>query len=227
MKNPFEPFKGYGKREVEIPLDRIVPARQKVMKKLLEGYEAILSQGRKDFIWLVEHDTVQRAYVAAQKAIEGLDCDAVDIEEFCYSLEGLDHLTEGAMGPMGVYVSALCNQLQDREICLRLSELGTIIHLMGYRLPEGKVLMIEGDLGDFTGLKLDGGELTVRGSTRDWTGAGMKSGKITVEKNAGRHTGEWMIGGEIHIGQSISEMGEAIYGRIYERERLVFPKEKS
>jgi formylmethanofuran dehydrogenase subunit C len=122
--------------------------------------------------------------------------------------------------PAGLYISALCNYAKEEEILLKLSELKTEINLVGFRLPKGKRLVIEGDAGDFTGIGLEGGELVVDGNTKNWTGAGMRSGKILIKKNIGLHTGEWMMGGEIYVGGRIRGLGNIVEGKVFEREKL-------
>jgi len=51
----------------------------------------------------------------------------------------------------------------------------------------------------------------------------MRSGKISVRKNIGLHTGEWMMGGEIHVGGRVRGLGNIVEGKVYEREKLVYP----
>jgi formylmethanofuran dehydrogenase subunit C len=90
------------------------------------------------------------------------------------------------------------------------------LHFLGYRLPYGKSLRIEGDTGNFTGSALQGGDITVTGASGDWTGAGMTEGKISIHKNCGRNTGEWMQGGEIWVENRIRGLGRITSGQIYQ-----------
>ena len=114
-------------------------------------------------------------------------------------------------------------QAHEEEIVLKLSELKTEINLLGFRLSKGRRLVIEGDAGDFTGIGLEGGELFVEGNAKNWTGAGMRNGKILVKKNIGLHTGEWMMGGEIYVGGRVRGLGNIVDGKVYERDKLVYP----
>jgi formylmethanofuran dehydrogenase subunit C len=81
-------------------------------------------------------------------------------------------------------------------------------------------------VGDFTGANLNGGRLVVEGTTGNWCGAGMIKGEILVTESTGRNTGEWMRGGEIRVDGWIRGLGKtALRGRIYERGKLIVPKQ--
>lgn len=86
------------------------------------------------------------------------------------------------------------------------------IDFLGYRLPKGKTLVFDGDVGDFVGAGLCGGDLFVEGSTENWAGAGMREGSLFISHNAGLKTGEWKNGGEIHVEGSIGSLGIHING---------------
>lgn len=223
MKNPFQDFGGYEPKIRELPLDKMVKDKREVMSKLLKGYARLLTAGKKDFVWLVQNETVERAYRAAEAAINGTKYDMGDIEEFCYSIETVDDLPYKVTGPLGIYISALINYAKEDSITLNLVDLKMDISLIGFRLPKGKTLTINGDVGDFTGMGVDGGTMTVNGNAKNWTGAGMKRGTIEIKEKAGYHTGEWMTGGEISVGTRVRGLGDSMYGRVYENGKLIFP----
>lgn len=227
MKNPFEEFKRHPSRErsKEIPLDRILKQKEETLQRILRGYENLLKNEAKDLVWLMQYSTVIKAYNIAEDAIRDIEYTAEDIEEFCYALDRTDQIPYLITGPAGVYISALCNYAKESEIVLRLQDLGIKINLLGYRLPEGKRLIVEGNLGDFTGISLEGGELIVEGSTKNYTGAGMKRGRIIVRNNVGFNTGHGMTGGEILVGGRIKGLGKIVGGKIYEKDQLIFPSE--
>ena len=183
MKNPFEAFQQAGVRKREIPLDKILKSKEETLSKILAGYEDLLKNEAKDLVWLMQYSTVIKAYSIAEKGIEELDYTAEDIEEFCYALDHSDQIPYLITGPAGVYISVLCNHAKEEEICLHLRDLTVKINLLGYRLPANKKLIVEGNVGDFTGIGLDGGELIVEGSAKNYTGAGMKRGKIVIRHN--------------------------------------------
>ncbi len=223
IKNPFGEFDTFQFRKVEIPLDKIVQDTEVVMDKIRLGYEKLLEEEAKELVWMVQYNTIIKAYELAEKYVKEIDYSAEDIEDFCFALENTHKIPYLIPGPAGIYISALCNCVKDEEIKLKLSELKTEINLIGFRLPKGKRLVIEGDTGDFTGIGLEGGELVVEGNAKNWTGAGMRSGKILVKKNIGLHTGEWMMGGEIYVGGRVRGLGNIVEGKVFERDKLIYP----
>lgn len=224
MKNPFDDFKDHRTREREIPLDSIIQSRDRVMSSIVKGYEKLLEEEVKELVWLVQYNTVIKAYTLAEKVVKEFDYKAEDVEEFCYELDSTNKIPYLITGPAGIYISALCNYAKEEEIHLKLNDLKTQINLLGYRLPVGKKVIVEGNLGDFTGIGLEGGELVLEGNAKNYTGAGMKSGRIRITKNIGLHTGEWMMGGEIHVGGRVRGMGKIVDGKVYEDEKLIYPR---
>jgi len=223
IKNPFEEFKTFTFQNMDIPLDQIVQSTEVVMDKIRWGYEKLLEEEAKELVWMVQYNTIIKAYEVAERYIKEIDYSAEDIEDFCFALENTHKIPYLIPGPAGVYISALCNYAEEEEIVLKLSELKTEINLIGFRLPKGKRLLVEGDTGDFTGIGIEGGELVVEGNAKNWTGAGMRSGKILVKKNIGLHTGEWMMGGEIYVGGRVRGLGNIVEGKVFERDKLVYP----
>jgi hypothetical protein len=225
MKNPFEEFRGYKRKERDIPLDEIVKSRNITMARLMEGYEKLLEDEVKELVWLVQYNTVIKAYANAEKNIKDLKFKPEDIEDFCFELDNSDRIPYMITGPAGIYIAALCNHCEENEIVLKLDDMKTQINLLGYRLPAGKKLVIEGNVGDFVGIGVEGGEVAIEGAAKNYAGAGMRSGKLVVSKNAGHHTGEWMMGGEIHVAGRIRGLGNIMDGKIYERNQLIYPKD--
>jgi hypothetical protein len=223
VKNPFEEFKTFTYPKTDIPLDQIVQSTEAVMDRIHWGYEKLLEEEAKELVWMVQYNTIVKAYEVAEKYVKEIDYSAEDIEDFCFALENTKKIPYLIPGPAGIYLSALCNYTKEEYIVLKLTELRTEINLVGFRLPKGKRLIIEGDTGDFTGIGLEGGELVVEGNAKNWTGAGMRSGKILVKKNIGLHTGEWMMGGEIYVGGRVRGIGNIVEGKVFERDKLVYP----
>jgi hypothetical protein len=227
MKNPFDAFGQRSERTREIPLDTILKSKKEILVTILKGYEDLLKNEAKDLVWLMQYSTVIKAYTLAEKGIEGIAYTVEDIEEFCFALDHSDQIPYLITGPAGVYVSALCNHAAEEEISLHLRDLTVKINLLGYRLPPHKKLIVEGNVGDFTGIGLDGGELIIEGSAKNYTGAGMKRGKIIVRHNLGFNTGHGMTGGDLIVGGRIKGLGKIVGGTIYEREQRVFPPEET
>jgi formylmethanofuran dehydrogenase subunit C len=129
-------------------------------------------------------------------------------------------------GPAGIYLSALVNHAKEDRIMLRLRDYQRTFHFLGYRLSEGKTLILQGEVGDFIGAGLSGGHLVVEGSTGNWCGAGMMKGDIRVTENTGQNTGEWMRGGEIHVEGRIRSVGKTLFGgKIFQRGKPMVPQE--
>ncbi len=216
MLNPFEDFKNFLSKTKNMPLDQLAMAHDQAMHELAAGYGKLVEQEMKSLVWFVEHNRVIEAYKAANEVIKEVNYDAHSIEEFCYVLESGADIPYLISGPAGIYLAALCNHVHENAIVLRLGDMQRTLHFLGYRLPYGKSLRIEGDVGNFTGSALQGGEITVNGSAGDWAGAGMTDGKITILKNCGRNTGEWMQGGEIWVGGRIRGLGRLTSGQVYQ-----------
>jgi len=227
MRNPFEAYQGARNQRHEIPLDQILKTKEQTLTTILAGYEELLKNEAKDLVWLMQYSTVIKAYSMAEKRIEDMHYTAEDIEEFCHALDRTDQIPYLITGPAGVYISALCNHAEEDEITLQLRDINVKLNLVGYRLPPEKILVIEGSLGDFTGIGLDGGTLTVEGSCKNYTGAGMKRGQLVVKHNLGFNTGHGMTGGEIHVGGRIKGLGKIVGGKIHEGSQVVFPSAES
>ena len=224
MKNPFLEFRSVLYRKKELPLERIVQAKQEVMDRMVDGYLRLVEEEVKDLVWLVEHSRVAKAYDLAVNSIGELEYDQDDVEDFCGELDSSNKVPFMISGPAGIFLSALINQCQEDRIVLALRDYQRIFHFLGYRLPEGKTLILQGNAGDFIGAGLSGGCLTVEGSAGNWCGAGMKKGQIWVTGRSGQKTGEWMRGGEIHVGGLIGSMGKSRFGgKIFQMEKLVAP----
>ena len=222
-RDPFSEFGTYTASQKRIPLDEMVQSTELVMDQIRKGYEKLLEEEAKELVWMVQYNTIIKAYEVAERYVKEIEYQAEDIEDFCFALENTQKIPYLIPGPAGLYISALCNYVQEDEILLKLSELKTEINLLGFRLPKGKRMVIEGDTGDFTGIGVEGGELVIEGNAKNWTGAGMRNGKILVRKNIGLHTGEWMMGGEIYVGGRVRGLGNIVEGKVYERDKMVFP----
>ena len=234
MKNPIEAFRSFPYQKKEMPLDRIVRAKEETLDRLVRGYLQLVEEEVRDLVWLVEESKVEKAYNAALKRVEDARYEADDIDEFCALLDSSNKIPYLISGPAGIYISALVNRAQEDHIVLSPKDYERTFHFLGYKLPEGKTLVLQGDVGDFTGSGLFGGCLIVEGSTGNWLGAGMMKGEIRVTQNAGQSTGEWMRGGEIHVDGTIQSVGTKFYGntgyrvlfggKIYQRGKLLVPR---
>ena len=149
MINPFDDFKDHPVKRREIPLDRIIEVKQQTMERIIEGYLTLAEKEVKEMVWLVEHSRIVKAYSSALEMISDMEYDIDDIEEFCLELDRGNRVPYLISGPAGIYISALCNNVKEERIDLKLFELKRTFHFLGYRLPEGKTLILDGNVGDF------------------------------------------------------------------------------
>src|SRR5262249_56657209 len=94
---------------------------------------------------------------------------------------------------------------------------------LGYRLPRGRRLYLDGDAGDFVGALLEGGEVVVTGNAGNYAGIGMRRGTLQIGYSTGKYTAEGMRGGTLRVGGRIGALGRVKQGVIYEGERQVVP----
>lgn len=222
MKNPFLDFHPDRFRQQEDPVGRIAQAKQDVMGWIVQVYLRLVRGEIKDLAWPVEHNRVLKVYNEAVTSLRRLQYDRHDIDAFCAELDRSDDIPYMIPGPAGLYISALVNHSPENRIQLRVQDYQRPFHFLGYALPKRKVLLLQGDAGDFCGAGLRGGHLVVEGAVGNWCGAGMLEGEIRVSKGARHQTGAWMQGGEIHVGGEIKSLGETRYGgRILQGGNLV------
>src|SRR5574342_269796 len=137
-RNPFEEFKAFTPSDPSLPMDQIVQSAEAVMDRIRWGYERLLEEEAKELVWMVQYNTIIKAYEVAEKYVKEIDYTSEDIEDFCFALENTQKIPYLIPGPAGLYISALCNYANEEEIILKLSELKTEINLLGFRLPIGK-----------------------------------------------------------------------------------------
>ncbi|HUL37194.1 MAG TPA: hypothetical protein VLW47_05885, partial [Thermodesulfobacteriota bacterium] len=108
-KNPFEEFKTFTVSTHGLPLDQIVQSTEAIMDRIRLGYEKLLEEEAKELVWMVQYNTIIKAYEVAEKYVKEIDYSAEDIEDFCFALENTQKVPYLIPGPAGVYISALCN----------------------------------------------------------------------------------------------------------------------
>ena len=212
MKNPFLDFHPDRYEQEEYPAERLVQTKQDTMALILEGYLQLVRGEISNLAWPVEHIHVVSVYNNTVRTIRGFQYDRYDIEAFCAELDRSDDIPYMIPGPAGLYISALVNHSRDNSVILRLQDYRRTFHFLGYALPVGKELVLQGDAGDFSGAGLRGGRLAVEGSAGNWCGAGMLEGEIRVSKDTGMNTGAWMHGGKIHVEGKAESIGEKRFG---------------
>lgn len=223
MLNPFQEFLSYQVARRELPLDRIIARRDEVLQRLLLSYQALVEEESKQLIWVVEQGALSRAYTTAFEALRGIDFTVEDLEDMCVELDTNDGVTTPMGAPSGLFIAAMCNQVQAEAITLNLRTFRRRWPFLGYRLPRGRQLHLEGDAGDFVGALLEGGEVEVVGNAGNYAGIGMKTGSLHIRHSTGKHTGEGMRGGVLRVHGHIGCLGRPKQGTIYEGDHQVFP----
>ena len=222
MINPFQEFLTYRGPSQELPLDRILAQRERVLQGLLESHQALVEAERKQLVWVVEQGALARAYATAVESLQDMSFTVEDIEDVCLALDA-DGAMDSLGAPSGLFIAAMCNHVETRDIRLNLCAFKRRWPFLGFRLPQGRRLHLEGDAGDFVGALLEGGEILVNGNAGDYTGVGMKDGLLHVRHSVGKYTGEGMRGGMLRVNGRIKGMGNVKTGTIYEGKRQMFP----
>ncbi len=221
--NPFEAFRSYNAVQRELPLDRILARRDAVLQRLLQNYQAFIDEESKQLIWVVEQGALSRAYTTAVEALQGVDFSVEDLEDMCLELDASDGVTTPMGAPSGLFIAAMCNHVPADDIALNLRIFRRRWPFLGYRLPRGRRLYLDGDAGDFVGALLEGGEVVVTGNAGNYAGIGMKTGTVQIGYSTGKYTGEGMRGGTLRVGGRIAALGRVKQGDIYEGNLQVFP----
>jgi hypothetical protein len=194
-----------------------------VLQRLLQSYQTLIEEESKQLIWVVEQGALSRAYTTAVEALRGISFSVDDLEDMCLELDTNEGATTPMGAPSGLFIAAMCNQVPADEIALNLHILRHRWPFLGYRLPHGRRLALDGDAGDFVGALLEGGEVVVTGNAGNYAGIGMKTGTIHIGYSCGKYTGEGMRGGTLRVGGRIAALGRVKQGDIYEGAQQVFP----
>lgn len=222
--NPFTAFRAYsGVARPELPLDHILARRDVVLQRLLQSYQTLIDEESKQVVWVVEQGALSRAYTTAVETLKGVEFSVEDLEDVCLELDTNEGATTPMGAPSGLFIAALCNQVPAHDIALNLRLFRHRWPFLGYRLPRGRRLHLDGDVGDFVGALLEGGEVVVTGNAGNYAGVGMKTGTVQIGYSTGKHTAEGMRGGTLRVGGRIAALGRVQQGEVYEGAVQVFP----
>ena len=208
--NPFEAFRSDSATRRATAGSHPGPTRPGAATAVAELPDA--HRRRKQAIWVVEQGALSRAYSTAVEALKEIDFTVEDLRDMCLELDTNDGVTTPMGAPSGLFIAAMCNQVPAHEIALDLHLLRHRWPFLGYRLPRGRRLSLDGDAGDFVGALLDGGEVIVTGNAGNYTGIGMKTGTLQVGYSTGKYTGEGMRGGTLRVGGRIAALGRVKQG---------------
>jgi len=150
--NPFEAFRSYSATRRELPLDRILARRDQVLQQLSQSYQALIEEESKQLIWVVEQGALSRAYSTAVEALRSIDFTVEDLEDMCLELDTNDGVTTPMGAPSGLFIAAMCNQVPANDIALNLHIFRHRWPFLGYRLPRGRRLYLDGGILDRPGL---------------------------------------------------------------------------
>lgn len=212
MKNPFEEFQPASRPRRRHEAETFHYRNEAVIRRWTGHYRDLLAGEIDNLYWETTPEHLATVYGGIVAGIRGLDFSAHEIEAFYARLLQSDPLPLHLPGPLGLFLSALVNGCRDRRITFFSGGTRRPVHFLGYRLPAGKSLFVDGPAGDFTGAGLNGGRLEVDGAVGGWCGAGMLDGAIVVRGNAGPHLGRWMHGGSIQVRATVAGIGEPRYG---------------
>ena len=212
----------------ETDLDRKINEFIKKNKKtngieaLLKGYEKLIAEyGTEEFQRGVE------PYEPILRLVKSIGYTKDDISRFCseetleYKKDVLSHCNLKKSGPLlvpentceGMYISALVNNIIKKGETIKIkakTALNLVIpehrspwlHYLGYKHSKG-TLIIEGNAGDCTGMRMSGGQIIVEGYVGFHTGNYMTNGKIMLKTPRKIHTpiDDMVFGGEIWEGK--------------------------
>ena len=223
MQNPFSEFSSFEKEaDRKLPMDDILSEHEDVLSRLTAGFKRLVTDEAGDGLWQPDGDSIVRVYDEASEIVSALPYTVGDIEAFTLAAISSEDPDFYLMGPLGLYLSALCNHVEDRAVSFNLGGQDIRLPLLGYRMTDGQSLSVQGHLGDLVGISMTGGEIEVAGNVGRYLGAGMIGGTISVSGDAGRFIGEQMAGGEIRVNGRFGGVGKPVAGRVYHRKQVVF-----
>ena len=79
-------FRDFPYQKKEIPLDRMVQPKGRVMDQIIAGYAKCEAMEIQDLVCEVEKGEIIEAYALAEKTLRSFDYDVDDIEEFIFEL---------------------------------------------------------------------------------------------------------------------------------------------
>ncbi len=223
-QNPFITFEP--KEDVSVlPMDDILASHATAMTQLTDAYKLLIERCVGDSVWREDRESIERTYAVALQIANETMWQPEDVSTFGeYALQK-DDPDFFLIGPLGLFLSAFCNASDLTDMTLNLGGQDLRVPLVGYRLRDGLVLTVVGNLGDLAGISLEGGHLKVTGSVGRYLGAGMMAGKIEVSGDVGRFVGEQMTGGEIQVMGRLGGLGKPQGGLVRHRKQVVFGRE--
>ncbi|MFH0860866.1 MAG: hypothetical protein V1921_06660 [Candidatus Altiarchaeota archaeon] len=195
-------------------------AKDRQVMVALEAYRRVKKSGATEDVYAKVLENVKDLDVTPRKLqiiLTELEKEFADEEDLVYG------------GKAGLLLSALIQSSKHKTF--HLSPLKRLDNL-GFKLPEGKKLILDdaeywnlghammggkvvvrGNGGDYLGLGMKAGEILVEGGTNSGAGYHMHGGTITVEGDSGIQTGYLMQGGTLKVrGSAGLELGARMMG---------------
>ncbi len=209
---------------------RIQVVRNSKLDALLKNYEK----------WLKETDPVKNSidseYNRAIKLVANLGCTRTDVRNFSILLKQYES-DALSFFETGFYLSAMINSSKEKNFDILTNHLEVKIDRIGFvneknviingdvgehtgiSMQSGKII-VEGNAEVYTGFQMNGGELLIKGNTDD-VGEEMYGGKIIVEGNAEGWVGENSVGGIICVKGEIEYISDDCMAKVYQRGKRV------
>ncbi len=217
MKNPFEAFREFSRESFRSRGSMRAGSYQKVdLSGVVQVFDSFVQKSLPAHGTIITDKIVEALYGKVVGLTGKLNLSAGAIEDFCHTVcvSRINSPSDAVIG--GLFVSALINSNDKELFFLEFPNSGHLLHFVGYRLPEGKTINIDGNVGDFLGMNLSGGTISVSGNVRNWAALGMKGGKIIINGMCGRFACEWMRGGRFLVSGRIESKGKVLAGIVQE-----------
>lgn len=225
LHNPFAEFANEEDDTPTLPMDDILASHAEAMTQLTDAYKMLIARCVGDSVWREDRESIERTYSAALQIAHETEWKPEDVSTFGEYALHKDDPDFFLIGPLGLFLSAFCNASDLSEMTLDVGGQDLRVPLVGYRLRDGLVLTVVGNLGDLAGISLEGGHLKIEGSVGRYLGAGMVAGQIDVLGDAGRFVGEQMTGGTIQVMGRFGGLGKPQGGQVRHRKQVVFGSE--
>lgn len=145
----------------------------------------------------VERRGISDFYNACLRQAHGIEYTSEDINVFLSRVK----IKDDQRDELGIYTSALINNLVKENETVNLDVGGKKPHFLGSFLSKGN-LYICGNLGNFACYKMSGGHVILADNAGDFLALQMEGGIITAQKYTGEKTGAEMSGGEINVSKT-------------------------
>jgi len=203
---------------------------ENLTKSLIKNSPTVLKMldGCEEFLQNKKNKTFENKYLQGELIAKKITYTKRELEE----LSKVIVLEQKEKGPsniyndpsIGIYLSALVNKVIKNEDMIMLS-VSTEFSGLGSYMKQG-VVIVRGDLGDYTCNNMEGGLMVVKGNTKGNTANYMSGGKLMIDGNVGWFTGWGMKKGEVYIEGTVSHISPNCKGKIYNKDELIWPESK-